>query len=378
MKKKKLFPLLLLAAGVLSFTACSDDDDEPATPVSVDVSDGAFIVNAGNMRSAIDGSLTYFNYNTSAASQSVFKNANGRSLGMTANDGVVYGSKIYVVVDGENTVEVIDKTTFKSVKQISTTTLLGTAEGSDPRHIIAAAGQVFFTTYGGYVAAIDTTNYALAKKWQVGSYPEGLTYYAGTIFVANSDYSRGNGTISSFDVTGDQVQTITIRGVENPQKVFVTATGQIAVLDWGHYLSVSPWTQENTGLKFINTTTRDTTKTVPATMADYDRLTDQFFIINSPYGSGSTAYSVYNAATGSLAALALSETPASPNAIKVDAVRQRLFILSYSLGESGYASYSTNGYCLVYDLAGTRVGKFDTGVGPTDVFFNTYTTTVQQ
>lgn len=376
MKNKKLFTLMLVGLSVLGFTACSDDDDDPEIK-TVTASDGAFVVNAGNTRSSIDGSLTYFDYNTSAASQSVFKNANGRSLGVTANDGVVYGSKVYLVVDGENTVEVFDKKTFRSIKQIKTTTLLGTAEGTSPRHIIAAGGHVFFTTYGGYVAAIDTTNYTLTKKWQVGSYPEGLTYYAGTIFVANSDYSRGNGTISAFDVTGDQVQTITIHGVENPQKVFVTATGQIAVLDWGHYLSVLPWTQENTGLKFINTTTRDTTKTIPATMADYDGHTGNFYIINSPYGSGTTTYSVYNDVTGSLAALTLSEMPASPNAIKVDAVRQRLFILSYSLGESGYASYSTNGYCLVYDFSGARVGKFDTGVGPTDVFFDTYTT-VQQ
>lgn len=376
MKNKKLFSLMLVGLGVLSFTACSDDDDAPEIK-TVTASDGAFVVNAGNTRSAIDGSLTYFDYNTSSASQSVFKNANGRSLGVTANDGVVYGSKVYLVVDGENTVEVFDKKTFRSIKQIKTTALLGTAEGTSPRHIIAAEGQVFFTTYGGYVAAIDTTNYALSKKWQVGSYPEGLTYYAGNILVANSDYSRGNGTLSSFATNSDQVQTITIHGVENPQKVFVTASGQIAVLDWGHYLSVSPWTQENTGLKFINPTTRDTTKTVPATMADYDGRTGNFYIINSPYGSGTTTYSVFNAFTGSLSPLALSETPASPNAIKVDAVRQRLFVLSYSLGESGYASYSTNGYCLVYDFNGTRVGKFDTGVGPTDVFFDTYTT-VQQ
>ena len=71
MKNKKLFTLMLIGLGVLSFTACSDDDDAPEIK-TVTASDGAFVVNAGNTRSAIDGSLTYFDYNTSSASQSVF------------------------------------------------------------------------------------------------------------------------------------------------------------------------------------------------------------------------------------------------------------------------------------------------------------------
>ena len=51
--------------------------------------------------------------------------------------------------------------TKQSIKQIKTTELLGNAEGAEPRHIIAGGGNVYFTTYGGYVAAVDTTSFAL-------------------------------------------------------------------------------------------------------------------------------------------------------------------------------------------------------------------------
>ena len=74
-------------------------------------STGAYVVNAGNMGSNIESSLTAIDYASSTATQNVFKTANGRTLGNTANDGIVYGNKIYLAVDQSNTIEVIDKKT---------------------------------------------------------------------------------------------------------------------------------------------------------------------------------------------------------------------------------------------------------------------------
>lgn len=376
--KKHLFKLMLLAVAVVSFTACSDDDDNNTMPVINYASNGAYIVNAGNNGSQINGSLTYFDYNTSAATQNVFRTANSRELGLTVNDGVAYGSKIYVVVDGENTVEVFDKKTFKSIKQIKTTDLLGDTNGASPRHIVAGYGHVFFTTYGGYVAAVDTTQFTLTRSWKVGAYPEGLTLVNNIIYVANSDFGNGNGTISAFNVNSDQVQTVTVKGIENPQKVYVTNDGQFAVLDWGHYLNEAPWTQENTGLKFVDFSTNDIIKTVPATMADYNPFNGNFYLVNAPYGTGITKYSVFNPSTNQNSTLQLSETPDDPANIKVDPIKGYVYILSRAIGESGYPDYSANGYCLIFNLNGNLVKKVDTGVGPTDVFFDSYAYITQQ
>lgn len=107
-------------------------------------------------------------------------------------------------------------------------------EGAEPRHIIAGNGHVFFTTYGGYLAAVDTVNYALTAKTKVGSYPEGLAGYGNTIIVANSDYARGNGTISVVDLNTFRADTRTIQGIHNPQKVFIV-DGNVYVLDWSYY-----------------------------------------------------------------------------------------------------------------------------------------------
>ena len=108
--KKYLLGLAVLLMGTAVMTSCSDDNDGPETYLQV-YSTGAYVVNSGNMYSKIESSLTAIDYASSTATQNVFKTANGRSLGDTANDGIVYGNKIYLAVDQSNTIEVIDKKT---------------------------------------------------------------------------------------------------------------------------------------------------------------------------------------------------------------------------------------------------------------------------
>ena len=231
--KKYLLGLAVLLMGTAVMTSCSDDNDGPETYLQ-EYSTGAYVVNSGNMYNKIESSLTAIDYASSTATQNVFKAANGRTLGNTANDGIVYGNKIYLAVDQSNTVEVIDKKTKKSIKQINTTELLGNAEGVEPRHISADGGKVYFTTYGGYVAAVDTTSFALQKKWQVGSYPEGLVIAHGNIYVANSNYGKGGGNISCINLSNDKVETKNIEGVNNPTSIYYAA-GLLYVLDNQYY-----------------------------------------------------------------------------------------------------------------------------------------------
>lgn len=203
--KKYLLGLAVLLMGTAVMTSCDPSEDYPETYLQV-YSTGAYVVNSGNMYSNIESSLTAIDYATSTATQGVFRAANNRSLGNTANDGIVYGNKIYLAVDQSNTIEVIDKKTKQSIKQIKTTELLGKAEGAHPRHIIADGGKVYFTTYGGYVATVDTINFALADKYKVGDYPEGLAIGGSNLYVANSNYGKGGGNISCIDLSSKKLK----------------------------------------------------------------------------------------------------------------------------------------------------------------------------
>ena len=377
--KKYLLGLAVLLMGTAVMTSCSDDNDGPETYLQV-YSTGAYVVNSGNMYNKIESSLTAIDYASSTATQNVFKAANGRSLGNTANDGIVYGNKIYLAVDQSNTIEVIDKKTKQSIKQIKTTELLGNAEGAEPRHIIADGGKVYFTTYGGYVAAVDTTSFALQKKWQVGSYPEGLVIAHGNIYVANSNYGKGGGNISCINLANDNVETKNIEGVNNPTSIYY-ASNVLYVLD-NQYYDASYNAYGENALRAVSFAEGKSQKVADGNYAacvtpgatttartSVKEVRPYFFVLNAPFG-GTPSVSVLAAGSTQAQTMTLSEMPVSPCGIFADPLNGHIFVLSYRLGDSGYADYNGNGYVVEYDRAGQKLHEYETGVGSCAMFFD--------
>lgn len=375
--KKYLLGLAVLLMGTAVMTSCDPAEDYPETYLQV-YSTGAYVVNSGNMYSKIESSLTAIDYASSTATQNVFKTANGRSLGNTANDGIVYGNKIYLAVDQSNTIEVIDKKTKQSIKQIKTTELLGNAEGAEPRHIIADGGKVYFTTYGGYVAAVDTTSFALQKKWQVGSYPESLVIGNGNLYVANSNYGYGGGNISCINLSNDNVETKNIEGVNNPTSIYY-ASNVLYVLDNPVYGPAPDYvtTGEN-ALRAVSFAEGKSQKVAdgnyavcvtPGATTRMDVVRPYFFVLNAPFG-GTPSVSVLAAGSMQAQTMTLSEMPVSPCGIFVDPLNGHIFVLSYKMGDKGTPDYNGNGYVVEYDRAGQKQHEYETGVGSCAMFFD--------
>ena len=377
--KKYLLGLAVLLMGTAVMTSCSDDNDGPETYLQV-YSTGAYVVNSGNMSSNIESSLTAIDYASSTATQNVFKTANGRSLGNIANDGIVYGDKIYLAVDQSNTIWVIDKNTKQSIKQIKTTELLGNAEGVEPRHISADGGKVYFTTYGGYVAAVDTTSFALQKKWQVGSYPEGLVIAHGNIYVANSNYGKGGGNISCINLSNDNVETKNIEGVNNPTSIYYAA-GLLYVLDNQYYDASWNAYGENT-LRTVEFAQGKSQKVADGNYAacvtpgatttartSVEEVRPYFFVLNAPFG-GTPSVSVLAAGSTQAQTMTLSEMPVSPCGIFADPLNGHIFVLSYKMGDKGTPDYNGNGYVVEYDSTGQKLHEYETGVGSCAMFFD--------
>lgn len=379
--KKYLLGLAVLMMGTVVMTSCGDDDDPAPTEVKSWYATGAYIVNSGNLYNNIESSLTGIDYATSTATQGVFKAANGRSLGNTANDGIIYGDKMYLAVDQSNTIEVLDKYTKKSIKQVSTTALLGDKDGQEPRHIIANSGNVYFTTYGGYVAAIDTTSFALQAKYQVGNYPEGLAIGGNQLYVANSNYGQGGGNLSCIDLETGKVTTKNIEGINNPTSVY-DVYGALYVLDQQYYDASYVAYGEN-ALKLVDWANGTSSKIVegnyaalymvqsdPTTRMSLAYPDSYFYVVNAPYTGEAPTYSCYNVLTRQTTTLNLSEAPFSPAGIGVDPIAGYVFILSYNKGDGGYADYNGDGYVLQYQNNGTLLGKYNVGVGPCAIFFD--------
>lgn len=234
---KRLINLMTLFAALFSVVACSDDDNSQPAPPDAGASDVLYVLNSGDWKSN-NSSLTRCDASTGEAVQGYFEQQNGRGLGNTANDVIVYGSKMYIAVAGEGTIEV---TTLdaKSVKQIEC--------GAQPRYLAAHGGKVYATYYDGYVARIDTASLEVEGKVKVGRNPEQLAVCDGKLFVANSggmDYNTALGydnTVSVVDlVSFEEVQKIEV--ALNPANVVSDGNG-VYVASYGNYADVSSMLQ---------------------------------------------------------------------------------------------------------------------------------------
>ena len=383
--KKYLLSLAVMAMGSTLLTGCLGDDSNSNTPAEVPVTKGVFIINNGSASNSIDGSLTYINYATMtpSAQQNVYQMVNGESLGGTANDVLVYGQKVYIAGFDENIIFVLDARNSKELKKVSTIDLLGEADGKGPRRLAAFDGKVYFTTYGngdkGSVAAIDTTSFALQKQYQVGSYPEGLAFGIDdtntvTLYVANSNYAKGNGSISKIDITSGNVTNTEFEKVKNPQEIAVETTGNLYVLDYGYYDANN---QHDAGVYKISGNNVSLAVPNATGMAVYGPF---IYTFNDPFGGATgPSYSVYDISSNYSTTLNLSgdsEHPiVSPAAIAVDPNTGNIFIASRQKDpDTGYPVYLP-GFVNVYQGYGLNanpgqfVESFQTGVEPHKIEF---------
>lgn len=235
MKKCNWFikSVLCTCLGV-SLVACNEEDPVPEepTPDTEQSATGVYFLNAGNWKSN-NATLDYYNPETGVLSPKVFVSLNGRGLGDTANDMVIYGSKMYIVVNMSGTIEVTDLF-GKSIKTISPKDEAG--EPQLPRMATAAQGKVFVSLYDGHVACIDTTSLDIVKKVKVGANPEGLCELNGKLYVANSG---GYNPIPDSTLSVVDLQTLTVEKelvvTCNPKTVQKDAMGNLYVLSLGNY-----------------------------------------------------------------------------------------------------------------------------------------------
>ena len=237
-------------------------------------------------------------------------------------------------------------------------------------------GKVYFTTYGGYVAAVDTTSFSLQKKWQVGSYPEGLVIAHGNIYVANSNYGKGGGNISCINLSNDKVETKNIEGVNNPTSIYY-ASNVLYVLD-NQYYDASYNAYGENALRAVSFAEGKSQKVAdgnyavcvtPSATTRMDVVRPYFYVLNAPFGS-TPSVSVLVAGSTQVQTMTLSEMPVSPCGIFADPLNGHIFVLSNRLGDNGYANYSDNGYVVEYDSAGQKLHEYETGVGPCAMFFD--------
>lgn len=374
MKTRDFLKLLVMMLAVpFVFAACSDDDGPvpSPTPEPTPVPDpepdysvpadqqGLFVFNGGNQGS-IDGSLSFINFSKQEVSNNVFAAKNNRSLGATVQNGAVFKGALFIAVYDSKTIEVVDKLTLESIKQITTPS---TSNG--PRYVVADDQYVYASLYSGEVIRINPATNEIDKTISVGPNPEEMVIANGFLYVVNSDglnYQNGyvNGkSVSKIDLSSfTEVKKIEV-GV-NPTRIATDGTNVYA-LSTGDYTPENPssiWkidAQDNatdTGIGASWLAVQDGVLYTINSVFDENWMTTNYYI----------TYNLSDMSVNSSAFLGENVVDA-PAGICIDAEGGNLFVSSYNLAY-GYASYDTEGYVNQYDLNGNLVKKYDVGVGP--------------
>src|SRR5277367_5587494 len=89
--------LSLLAIILVSFILSCKKNDQPA-PVPPKVTTGLYILDQG-LYGANNTVLTYYDFTSATSTTDYFKNVNGFGLGDTGSDFIIYGGKVYIVMN---------------------------------------------------------------------------------------------------------------------------------------------------------------------------------------------------------------------------------------------------------------------------------------
>ena len=366
MEKKILNLMIALCITMgLSLTSCSKDDDPidpevPEVPVDpndpndpqepVELSEYFFVLNSGNMGNN-NASLSMYDLKDGTVTKDIFETQNGRRLGDTGQDLVVYGSKMYIAVYGESTIEVTDLDA-KSIRQIRT--------DGQPRSFAVHGGKVYVTYFNGYVARIDTASLDVEATVQVGRNPEQLTVVGDNLYVANSgglDYSTEAGydnTVSVVDIASF-TETKKIEVIINPCEVVYDNNGSLYVVSLGNYGDVPNTLQKiNTSNDevsvledFNGTYLAGSENTLYTILSQYDADWNQII----------TYYSYDMVENKILSDNFIGDTQiATPHNINYDAGYDGLFVTS--------SDYMNDGDVYVFDKTNTFVTKFGVGLNP--------------
>lgn len=242
MRIKTIFLATLLVVG---FASCNDDNDVPTpdskTPEMV-TQRSMYVLSEGTLNHG-DARLASYNLTNQVWNKTAYKTANeDADLGDTAEDLIVYGSKMYITLNGSDQVKVLDAQSRKLLQEI---TLEQTSDAKvSPRFMVGAKGQVYISTWTRGIIVMDTLDYAIKKDIALtGAFSEEMVRIDDNLYVANSgnDVSEsigGKGTTVSIVSLDTETETGTITVPINPNKLRAAADKKLYVSTWGDFFSV--------------------------------------------------------------------------------------------------------------------------------------------
>ena len=275
----------------IASVAVIDFTGTPAEPQTV----GVFILNRG-AHQANNASLSYYNILEKAMLTNVYKTINGKGLGDSAEQMIIYGSKKYITVTTSNLLVALDETGTELARiEPETEGANNEPQPLRPRGLAAYNGKVYVSYYYGHsVAVLETATLKIENTVQVGRYPEALAIAGGKLYVANSgglDFPDYGHTVSVINTESFTVEK-EIEVVLNPTRLAVDSQGDVYVISMGNYGDVT-----NT-LQRIDATTGEVTGMGQGSI--FSVVNDKLYVIHAQWGDASASCKRYDALTEAL------------------------------------------------------------------------------
>lgn len=346
-------------------TSCKKDDKAPdKVPVATQ---GVYVLNEGGVNQN-NATLGYYDYASNRVSLRVFGAANaGETLGDVGNDVQIYGSKMYIVLNNSNLIQVVEAKTAKKIKTIN---MIIEGVKTLPRSIAFAKGKAFVSTYNDKVYVIDTASLAIVKAIPVGRDPEGLVVVGDKLYVANSG-GLGYLTGEDFDKTVSVIDLNTLTEIKkievapNLQNIVADKYGDVYVISAGNYADKQP------DLLVIDSKTDAVKKNfdIPATSIAIHN--DVAYIYKANYSYALNAYE-----KGYLTLNIQNETVISEKFIADD--KDKEIIMPYALAVDPISGdvfiadakdFQNPGMVYCFDQSGKKKYSFNAGVIPGGIAF---------
>jgi hypothetical protein len=233
MTRQKLSLLTVLF--LITIFSCKKNDSPP--PVIPVTTTGLYTLDQG-VYGQNNTALTYYDFASSTPTTDYFKNVNGFGLGDTGSDFIVYGGKIYIVMNVSGFVAVAEAA---GAKFRDTIDFKNAGVNRGPENIVASGSNVFVSSTDGTVAVIDTSSLIIQKFITVGSNPAQMAVSGNNLYVSNTGgFSASyDSTVSIIDLSS-LTETGKITVGLNPGSIASDNSGNIYVACTGDYNTVVP------------------------------------------------------------------------------------------------------------------------------------------
>lgn len=182
---------IILSLAFLAFTAsCSNVDDSIEsieTPqTEKPYANGVLILNEGAMGSS-NADVSFIKNDLTVSYNSIFKiNNSNTDLGDVAQFMGFDGDLAYIVMNNSNSIQIVDRYTFKKVNQI-------TQELNQPRAITFSNGKIYVTNANSKTVTVyNKSNYSFVKTIALDQQPEGIVATSNYVYVQSSPFASEN------------------------------------------------------------------------------------------------------------------------------------------------------------------------------------------